>query len=72
VPGRKIERVSWDEKTVYVNLLRETIKQSPEYTEESLLTRDTGPMNRMPRSIPVEANTIVDDNFKRFPSRLWV
>ena len=46
-PGKKvlvspqwIERVSWDEKTVFVNLLRETIKQSPEYLEESLLTRD--------------------------------
>ena len=46
-PGKKvlvspqwIERVSWDEKTVFVDLLRETIKQSPEYTEESLLTQD--------------------------------
>jgi hypothetical protein len=35
-----IERVSWDESKVFVNLDRETIKQSPEYTEESLLTRD--------------------------------
>ena len=40
VSPRWIERVSWDEKTVFVNLLRETIKQSPEYTEASLLTRD--------------------------------
>jgi hypothetical protein len=46
-PGKKvlvapqwIERVSWDESTVFVNLSRETIKQSPEYTEESLLTRE--------------------------------
>ncbi len=46
-PGRKvlispkwIERVSWRESTVFVNLLRETVKQSPEYTEESLLSRD--------------------------------
>ncbi len=46
-PGKKIllsprwiKRVSWSESKVYVNLLRETIKQSPEYTEESLLTRD--------------------------------
>jgi len=46
-PGKKvlvspqwIERVSWSESKVFVNLLRETIKQSPEYTEESLLTRD--------------------------------
>jgi len=35
-----IERVSWDESKVFVNIPRETIKQSPEYTEESLLTRD--------------------------------
>jgi len=35
-----IERISWSESRVFVNLPRETIKQSPEYTEESLLTRD--------------------------------
>jgi hypothetical protein len=46
-PGKKvlvspqwIERVSWEDSKVFVNLLRETIKQSPEYSEESLLTRD--------------------------------
>jgi uncharacterized protein YrrD len=46
-PGKKvlvspqwIERVSWGERKVFVNLSREIIKQSPEYTEESLLTRD--------------------------------
>lgn len=46
-PGKKvlvspewINRVSWDESKVFINLSRETIKQSPEYTEESLLTRD--------------------------------
>jgi uncharacterized protein YrrD len=46
-PGKKVlvapqwvERVSWNESTVFVNLSRETIKQSPEYTEESLLTRE--------------------------------
>jgi uncharacterized protein YrrD len=46
-PGKKvlvspqwIERVSWGERKVFVNLSREAIKQSPEYTEESLLTRD--------------------------------
>jgi uncharacterized protein YrrD len=46
-PGKKvlvspqwIERVSWSELKVFVNLTRETIKQSPEYTEGSLLTRD--------------------------------
>jgi uncharacterized protein YrrD len=40
ISPRWIERVSWDEFTVFVNVLRETIKQSPKYTEESLLTRD--------------------------------
>jgi uncharacterized protein YrrD len=35
-----IERVSWSESKVFVNLSRESIRQSPEYTEESLLTRD--------------------------------
>lgn len=35
-----IERVSWKESTVYVNLTSEAIMQSPEYTDESLLTRD--------------------------------
>ncbi|MCE0498167.1 MAG: PRC-barrel domain-containing protein [Methylacidiphilales bacterium] len=46
-PGKKIlispqwiERVSWSESKVFVNLTREAIKQSPEYTEESLPTRD--------------------------------
>jgi uncharacterized protein YrrD len=46
-PGKKvlvspqwIERVSWTESKVFVNLPLEDIKQSPEYTEESLLTRD--------------------------------
>ena len=66
-PGNKvpispkwIERVSWNESRVYVNLLRELIKNSPQYTEDSLLTRDyetglhrhynprdTGLMNRL-------------------------
>jgi len=46
-PGKKvlvspqwIERVSWIESKVFVNLTCEIIRQSPEYTEESLLTRD--------------------------------
>ncbi|MDD2321401.1 MAG: PRC-barrel domain-containing protein [Geobacteraceae bacterium] len=46
-PGKKvlvspqwIERVSWTESKVFVNLTLEDIKQSPEYTEESLLSRD--------------------------------
>jgi len=46
-PGKKvlisprwIDRVSWGESNVFINLSRETIKHSPEYTEEALLTRD--------------------------------
>jgi len=46
-PGKKvlispqwIESISWSESKVFVNLPREIIKQSPEYNEESLLTRD--------------------------------
>jgi uncharacterized protein YrrD len=45
-PGKKvlvspqwIERVSWSKSKVFVNLSREAIKQSPEYTGESLPTR---------------------------------
>ena len=40
VSPRWIERISWRESKVFINLTREIIKQSPEYTEESLLTRD--------------------------------
>jgi uncharacterized protein YrrD len=46
-PGKKvlvspqwIESVSWNEKKVFINLSRDAIKRSPEYTEETLLTRD--------------------------------
>ena len=46
-PGKKIllapqwiDRVSWNESKVFVNLPRETIKQAPAYTEGSLLSRD--------------------------------
>ena len=46
-PGKKvlvspqwIDRVSWSESKVFVNLPRETVKQSPEYADEALLTRD--------------------------------
>ena len=46
-PGKKvlvspqwIQEVSWSESKVFVNLTREAIKESPEYTEKSLLTRD--------------------------------
>ncbi len=46
-PGKKvlisphwIERVSWEESKIFVNLPLEAIRQAPEYTEESMLTRD--------------------------------
>ncbi len=46
-PGKKvlvssqwIDHVSWHEEKVFINLQRDIIKQSPEYTEESPLTRD--------------------------------
>jgi hypothetical protein len=46
-PGKKVlispkwvERVSWPESKVFINLQRESIKQSPEYTDESPLDRD--------------------------------
>jgi hypothetical protein len=46
-PGKKvllspqwIERVSWDESKVFVNLPRETIKQAPEYDGSRPITRD--------------------------------
>jgi sporulation protein YlmC with PRC-barrel domain len=40
VSPRWIERVSWSESKVFVNLSRETIKESPEYTADALITRD--------------------------------
>jgi len=40
VSPRWIKDVSWGELKVFVNLTRETIRQSPEYTEQSLPTRD--------------------------------
>jgi uncharacterized protein YrrD len=40
VSPRWIERVSWSESKVFVDLSRETIKKSPEYTDDSLLTRE--------------------------------
>jgi uncharacterized protein YrrD len=40
VSPKWVERVSWSELKVFVNLTREAIRQSPEYTEASLPTRD--------------------------------
>jgi hypothetical protein len=46
-PGKKvlistrwIERISWAESKVFVNLTRDAIKRAPEYTERTLITRD--------------------------------
>ena len=46
-PGKKvlistqwIERISWAESKVFINLTRDAIQQSPEYTAETLITRD--------------------------------
>jgi hypothetical protein len=46
-PGKKVlvspqwvTRVDWNDSKVSIDLSRETIKQSPEYTEASLLNRD--------------------------------
>ena len=35
-----IESVSWGQSKIFVNVVRETIKQAPEYTDAFLLTRD--------------------------------
>jgi len=35
-----IDHISWDDSRVYINLTKDDIKQSPEYTDESELTRD--------------------------------
>ena len=47
LPGKKIlispqwiERVSWTEAKVFVNLTRETIKEAPEYDDDAQITRD--------------------------------
>jgi sporulation protein YlmC with PRC-barrel domain len=47
LPGRKvlispkwIESVSWDQSKVFVNLSKDAIKESPEYSEEILLSRE--------------------------------
>ena len=46
-PGKKVlistqwvERISWTESKVFINLTRDAIKRAPEYTEGALITRD--------------------------------
>ncbi len=47
LPGKKvlispqwIDRVSWDQSKVFVNMTRKAIENSPEYSEVALVTRD--------------------------------
>jgi hypothetical protein len=40
ISPRWIESINWSESKVFVDLSRETIQHSPEYTEASLLTRE--------------------------------
>jgi PRC-barrel domain protein len=40
ISPRWIERVSWSDSKVFVNLSRQSIKDAPEYTEDSAITRD--------------------------------
>jgi uncharacterized protein YrrD len=40
IPTQWIERISWEESRVFIHLTREAIKQSPEYTDHTLITRD--------------------------------
>ena len=35
-----IDKISWEESKVYVNLTKESIKQSPEYSDDLFVTRD--------------------------------
>jgi len=46
-PGKKvlistrwIDRISWEEARVFIKMTREAIKQAPEFTDETLITRD--------------------------------
>lgn len=40
IPPQWINKISWEDGKVLVNLTIEAIKQSPEYTDDSLITRD--------------------------------
>lgn len=40
VSTKWIERISWSQSKVFINLSCEDIKKSPEYTEETAMTRD--------------------------------
>jgi len=40
IPTQWIERISWEESKVFVHKTGETIRHSPEYTDQTLITRD--------------------------------
>ena len=40
ISRRWIERISWEESQVFINLTREAIQNGPEYTDQTLITRD--------------------------------
>ena len=40
VSSKWIERVDWNESKVFISLSRDAIKQAPEYSDASLITRD--------------------------------
>lgn len=40
IPTRWIERISWEESKVFINLTRDAIRQGPEYSEKELITRE--------------------------------
>jgi sporulation protein YlmC with PRC-barrel domain len=40
ISTRWIERISWEESKVFINLTREAIKNAPESTDQTLITRD--------------------------------
>jgi hypothetical protein len=40
IPTQWIERISWEESKVFIHMTREAVRQSPEYTDQTLITRD--------------------------------
>ena len=40
ISSKWIDRISWDDSQVFVNLLSEAVKSSPKFTDEATLTRD--------------------------------
>lgn len=40
IATRSVDRINWEDSTVYLRLMRATIQESPEYSEGLLITRD--------------------------------